>query len=335
VSESIWLRETKNLLWLLGTLLLFLWHPNPIFKDTKVRLYNDKYDVALYYSLNSIFTLISLARLWFFIKYYLVSSEFNSTRVQRICEMNNFKSNLNFSLKASMIKSPSSLLLILFLIVLIFCAFGVRIFERELDNLSGKNFGSYWNVIWCLIITMTTVGYGDYFPSTVFGRIIGIICCICGVVLVSMLIVTITNILNFDPGEETVFSLLERISLSEDKDKLAARLVSRYIKLMKILKSKKNSRKFDKNDREKLRDGVLLSLLDFKDKCHEIDFSYTPYSEYDNILDDLDMLDQNLDEVILQYRKLNTEVNEDNQGNKGNQGDRGDQGTPNKRRGFS
>jgi hypothetical protein len=130
ISDSIWRTETKNLLFLISTLIIFFLHPNPVFKDIKVPVRILKYKVTLYYSLNSIFGLISLFRLWFFIKYYLVSSEYNTTRVQRICEMNNFKSNLVFSLKASMKKNPSSLLFIMFMITLLFCSFGLRIFEH-------------------------------------------------------------------------------------------------------------------------------------------------------------------------------------------------------------
>lgn len=57
------------------------------------------------------------------------------------------------------------------------------------------NFNSLENSIWCVIITMTTVGYGDYYPRTFFGRLLDIIVAIWGVFIVSMLMVTLTSTL--------------------------------------------------------------------------------------------------------------------------------------------
>lgn len=43
---------------------------------------------------------------------------------------------------------------------------------------------------------MTTVGYGDYYPKTLPGRIVIICAAITGVVLISILVVALNNYLN-------------------------------------------------------------------------------------------------------------------------------------------
>ena len=48
------------------------------------------------------------------------------------------------------------------------------------------------------IITMATVGFGDYYPRTMFGRIIDVFLIIWGSFIVSLLVVVITNYLNID-----------------------------------------------------------------------------------------------------------------------------------------
>ena len=58
------------------------------------------------------------------------------------------------------------------------------------------DFGYYWNCFWCIIITMTTIGYGDYFPRTILGRSIIVLASISGVFMVSILVVALTNTLN-------------------------------------------------------------------------------------------------------------------------------------------
>lgn len=306
INESIWRASPKNIKSLIITFLIFLIHPNPLFKDVNVTMFNSKYNVTTHNSLNSIFALVSLLRLWYVVKYFLVSSKYHSPRIQRVCEMNNFDTNIGFSMKANMTKTPYELYLVLFMIVLTFCSFGLRIFERELDNYTGMNFGSYWNTIWCLVTTMTTVGYGDFMPSTLCGRIIGIISCLCGVFLISMLIVTITNVLVFEGYEKNVYLLLERIALTEDKDILAARLVAKYVKLMKSLKRKNINVK----EKDELRDKVLMNLIEFKEKCAEIESTYPPYSNFDNILDCLEDVDNSLENLSKKYDDLKYDLNE-------------------------
>lgn len=69
----------------------------------------------------------------------------------------------------------------------------------------------YEATFWVIILTMTTVGYGDYFPVTVFGRFIGFVASIWGVVVVSLMVVTIANMLELEGGESKSLILLQRL----------------------------------------------------------------------------------------------------------------------------
>ena len=46
---------------------------------------------------------------------------------------------------------------------------------------------------WWSIITMTTVGYGDVYPVSKMGRVVGAICAVCGVMLVALTIPVMSN----------------------------------------------------------------------------------------------------------------------------------------------
>ena len=54
--------------------------------------------------------------------------------------------------------------------------------------------------MWCIVITMTTVGFGDFYPSTHLGRMIGVMAALWGTFLVSLMVVALTNMAEFDKG---------------------------------------------------------------------------------------------------------------------------------------
>ncbi len=52
---------------------------------------------------------------------------------------------------------------------------------------NADEFGSVWDGVWWAIVTVTTVGYGDLYPSTVEGRLIGIVVMLVGIARVRTL----------------------------------------------------------------------------------------------------------------------------------------------------
>lgn len=301
LPEEIWKKEPENIMHLTMVLVLCLVHPSPITRNINTVSYNDKYAVNVTIPLNAYLTMVCLFRVLFLIKFYLVNTVFYKPRSQRICEMNSFDTNLAFSLKGAMQMYPYHVYSILFALTIFISSFGLRIFERGLDESSGLYFSSYWNCLWCIIITMTTVGYGDYLPSSGAGRFFGILSCFCGVFLLSMLIVAITNILNLKGNEKSIYLILERVDLMAEKDILAAKLVSRYVKILKKMKS--NSK--EGSEIKQARIKLLYTLYKFKEKCKEIDKTFPSYSNFDKIIDSLAFVEKNVHDMKGKYDNLN------------------------------
>ena len=55
--------------------------------------------------------------------------------------------------------------------------------------------------MWTVLITLTNVGYGDFFPTSFFGKIVGIIVSIWGILAMSFLVILLDILLNFSEME--------------------------------------------------------------------------------------------------------------------------------------
>ena len=93
-------------------------------------------------------------------------------------------------------------------------AYTLRLFEAKTQPEPFKN---YTVAVWNVLITMTTIGYGDYYPVSLGGRLVAIITAFWGVLDTSLFVLACLNITEFTSSESKAFQLLQRLDL---KDKL-------------------------------------------------------------------------------------------------------------------
>jgi len=77
------------------------------------------------------------------------------------------------------------------LAVIFLSAFAVHYFEHlQADS----NINTFWDGVWWSIVTMGTVGYGDKYPVTSGGRVVGIILIFTGIGLMSLITATVASV---------------------------------------------------------------------------------------------------------------------------------------------
>ena len=62
-----------------------------------------------------------------------------------------------------------------------------------------------------VIVTMTTVGFGDYVPYTTLGKLVTIMSALWGAFIISLLIVSVNAIFTLSPKQKTAYTKLIRV----------------------------------------------------------------------------------------------------------------------------
>lgn len=148
------------------------------------------------------------------------------------------EANTAFAVRSLMLVNPSVFNTLLYLGSIMLFAQGIRICEAPIARVSDEmNHFDYINAIWSVILTMTTVGYGDIYPRTTIGRIVYFLCAMFGVVVVSMIVVTVMNMLEMTTTESKAFTVIKRTAIRKDLVNSSSTLISRAMKLhLKIKK---------------------------------------------------------------------------------------------------
>ncbi len=127
---------------------------------------------------------------------------------------------------------------VLYTFVLILFFIGLLAFIYFAEKETNGNINTFFDVIWYSLVTVTTVGYGDISPTTVFGRIGGIVLLLVGVI-------------GFAAVSGKVASVLFDRQLKRDRGRIKLKNISNHVIICGW-----------KNNFERILEGVLRSNPD-------------------------------------------------------------------------
>lgn len=107
--------------------------------------------------------------------------------------MNGVEASSGYALKGLVKSRPYFFVFISITLCIAIPGYCCRIFERPLVPVTGYDFDNIVNVFWFMVVTITTVGYGDLYIYSNMARFISILIMIYGVFIVSLFVVKLTN----------------------------------------------------------------------------------------------------------------------------------------------
>jgi len=155
-------------------------------------------------------------------------------------------------------------------------AYMLRICERPLTRNPDYTMiiNNFWNALWCVIATMTTVGYGDFYAITNFGRLVSFFCCTWGALVISVMVVVLTSVLEMSASEEKILTIVQRLQAKRKLKVKAVNLIANVTRvvLCNVKKSSANASVTETETKE-LTHKMERSLEKFRkanDKCKRL-----------------------------------------------------------------
>jgi hypothetical protein len=210
------------------------------------------------------------------------------------------------------------MLIFVFISAILLFAFSLRTFEYFSVE-KGFIYGSYTgqgndqdklkdliNSIWITIVTMTTVGYGDFFPTENYGRIICLLSYLAGTLCVSMTVVALAIISEFNDNELKAYSTIKKLNADNNAILKAAEVVN-ILCLLRMRVLKKNCKLSEKFVYfMKLKTSASALKDDFKvAKNMSLPIDHTITMMYKEINDNYD----NLCKVVVGLEKIDDYLN--------------------------
>lgn len=185
---------------LLIDILIALPHPNIFCDDiyTTTSAYWNLIEVV--YEINDILVVLTLCRIATLIRMIYAVSVYYSDKADRVSKMMGYHLNTFFSIKCLILKHPIRMLGVITILLITMLAIMIHIVEGPIN----QDYRGLYNCFWNLLVTMFTVGYGDMYPRTSLGRLIIVLCAFFGIILISLITISLQRSLALKDRERTV-----------------------------------------------------------------------------------------------------------------------------------
>jgi hypothetical protein len=156
-----------------------------------------------------------------------------SFTVELLSKLNHVDLNTRFAIKLYMDQYPFLILLMCMGILLMLTSYASRICDRPAQ---GTLQIYMWDSIWMQIITIATVGFGDFYPLTTCSRFFGFLAMAGGITSSALLVTLFSKKIGFTPQEYRLFALTKKSLMNQE------RKISAIICMQRMFRAQRDSR---------------------------------------------------------------------------------------------
>jgi hypothetical protein len=317
---------SSGMLWkLLAEFAVCIIHSPPFLDNMTVDIPLDN-DCSVPVDIDLITSVVIPLRTYLLIRYFSFYSSWADDRAEKICNECNTPGGISFAIKAELKERPYTVVGVLMVMSIIIFGYGLRNFEVaflyniEIDKYMDWTF--VWNGFWCIIITILTVGYGDFFPRTFMGKMIAVVACLWGTFLISLMVVSLTVSVEFTHQEQKAYEEIKKAELYQELKHRALNLI-RYGCMLKNFPDKREDIKDTETKIKyiKILDRFKHTLHHFRttrkfviSKEHDVNSDTILYKLRENVSSEMEGLIHSTKEkinILLHYLKTCADIQGD------------------------
>ena len=250
--------------------------PMPIpFLNFEFEFWNDSVNSAAVYQIDVILTVLMFLRIRLFPRFFgECLSGVGTDTARAYGNISRLVMGESFIFKY-LITTNLMMVLTLWFTQIVFFAYCLMLFERPMsfNPLAHSKLHEFANCVWCSVITMTIVGYGDVYPQTRLGRATMMVASISALIMVAIS-TNIVNVLLAMNRAET--KCIEVLGIMETRDDVK-------IKAAELIQSAWRAYSLPAKEGAKRRSKPGRKLLDNDDFCSKVwEFAMASRSFYND-----------------------------------------------------
>ena len=235
-------------------------HTPPFFNNMVINYrYKDvtiEEDIPIYIDL--FISAFILTRIYLFFKFYANYSKWGGVFSSMVCSECNAKGGFHFTYKSGIKERAFTFVFVLMGCTILIFGYALRNCEISFVRYVPEKYFQDWtnivNGFWFMTTNILLLGYGDYYPTTLLGRIIAFVTCIWGIILEGILIKAILKYLNMNIKEETSYNEVEQYLEECNFKRTALKLIYQVYNTHNVLENLKSENNMKKGE---LKDELL------------------------------------------------------------------------------